>query len=91
MELMKEHREVREGRGRLNLQDAFLNQVRRDRQRVTFYLMNGVKMGGTVRGFDSYVVVLEDRGQQNVIYKHAISTMIPTVPVPLLGEVGSEA
>lgn len=90
MELIKGQRDLRDGRSRINLQDAFLNQVRRDRQRVTFYLMNGVKMGGTVKGFDSYVVVLEDRGQQNVIYKHAISTMIPTTPIPLLGEAGSE-
>ena len=50
--------------------------------------MNGVKMGGVVRGFDSFVVVVEDRGMQQVIYKHAISTMIPATPVPLLGEGG---
>ncbi|NLT58831.1 MAG: RNA chaperone Hfq [Clostridiales bacterium] len=73
---------------KVNLQDSFLNQLRRERQRVTFYLMNGVKMGGVVCGFDSYVVVLEERGLQQVIYKHAISTMIPTTPVRLLGEEG---
>ena len=70
----------------INLQDAFLNQVRRERQRITLFLVNGVKMGGVVRGFDSFVVVLEERGLQQVIYKHAISTMIPTTPVTLLGE-----
>lgn len=72
----------------VNLQDAFLNQVRREHQRITLFLMNGVKMGGVVRGFDSFVVVVEDRGMQQVIYKHAISTMIPVTPVPLLGEGG---
>ena len=72
----------------VNLQDAILNQVRREHQRITLFLMNGVKMGGVVRGFDSFVVVVEDRGMQQVIYKHAISTMIPATPVPLLGEGG---
>ena len=72
----------------VNLQDAFLNQVRREHQRITLFLMNGVKMGGVVRGFDSFVVVGEVRGMQQVIYKHAISTMIPATPVPLLGEGG---
>ena len=72
----------------VNLQDAFLNQVRREHQRITLFLMNGVKMGGVVRGFDSFVVVVEDRGMQQVIYKHAISTMIPATQVPLLGEGG---
>ena len=72
----------------VNLQDAFLNPVRREHQRITLFLMNGVKMGGVVRGFDSFVVVVEDRGMQQVIYKHAISTMIPATPVPLLGEGG---
>jgi host factor-I protein len=47
------------------------------------YLVNGVRVGGVVRAFDSYVVVLEDRGSQQVIYKHAISTMIPSLPVQL--------
>ena len=70
----------------INLQDAFLNQVRREHQRVTLFLINGVKMTGVVRGFDSFVVVVEDRGLQQVIYKHAISTMIPTTPVVLLGD-----
>ncbi len=70
----------------MNLQDAFLNQVRRERQRVTLFLVNGVKMSGVVRGFDSFVVIVEDRGLQQVIYKHAISTMIPSTPVVLLGD-----
>lgn len=67
----------------VNLQDAFLNQVRREHQRITLFLMNGVKMGGVVRGFDSFVVVVEDRGMQQVIYKHAISTITPERAVEL--------
>ena len=67
----------------VNLQDAFLNQVRREHQRITLFLMNGVKMGGVVRGFDSFVVVVEDRGMQQVIYKHAISTIVPERAISL--------
>jgi len=74
-------------RGRqMNVQDAFLNQVRKERRRITMFLINGVKLGGVVRGFDSFVVVVEDRGLQQVVYKHAISTMIPATPVSLMGE-----
>lgn len=70
----------------VNLQDAFLNQVRREHQRITLFLMNGVKMGGVVRGFDSFVVVVEDRGMQQVIYKHAISTIAPLRSIELREE-----
>ena len=67
----------------VNLQDAFLNQVRREHQRITVFLMNGVKMGGVVRGFDSFVVILESDGKQQMVYKHAISTLIPQHRVDL--------
>ena len=60
-----------------NLQDLFLNQTRRDRQPVTLFLMNGFQMRGIVRGFDSFTVVLETDGKQQLIYKHAISTLGP--------------
>ena len=66
-----------------NLQDLFLNQARRDRQVVTLFLMNGFQMRGVVRGFDSFTVVLESDGKQQLIYKHAISTVVPPRPVPL--------
>lgn len=69
----------------LNLQDTFLNQARKERIALTIYLMNGVKMFGTVRGFDSFVVILETGGVQNAIYKHAISTIIPSRSINLLG------
>ena len=61
-----------------NLQDLFLNQARRDRQIVTLFLMNGFQMRGVIRGFDSFTVVLETDGKQQLIYKHAISTMVPS-------------
>ena len=60
-----------------NLQDLFLNQTRRDRQVVTLFLMNGFQMRGVVRGFDNFTVVLETDGKQQLIYKHAISTLVP--------------
>ncbi len=69
----------------LNLQDTFLNLARKERIAITMYLMNGVKMTGTVRGFDSFIVVLESGGIQNAVYKHAISTMIPSRAINLLG------
>jgi host factor-I protein len=61
----------------LNLQDSFLNQVRKENLKVTFYLTNGFQFRGVVKGFDNYVIVLESEGRQNLVYKHAISTIIP--------------
>ena len=66
-----------------NLQDLFLNQARRDRQTVTMFLVNGFQMRGIVRGFDSFVVILESEGRQQMIYKHASSTIVPQTPVEL--------
>ena len=59
----------------MNLQDAILNEVRRDRVPVTLFLMNGFQLRGIVTGFDSFVVVLVTDGKQQMIYKHAISTL----------------
>ena len=66
-----------------NYQDAFLNAVRRDRSTVVVFLMNGFQMKGVVRGFDSFVVMLDSEGKQQMIYKHAISTIVPPRPVEL--------
>ena len=66
-----------------NLQEGFLNRVRTDRVGVTVFLVNGFQMRGTVRGFDNFVVLLESEGRQQVIYKHAISTIVPSKPVGL--------
>lgn len=62
----------------INLQDVFLNQVRRDKTMVTIYLTNGFQFKGAVKGFDNFTVVLESDGRQNLVYKHAISTIIPS-------------
>ena len=68
-----------------NLQDLFLNQARRERHIVTVFLMNGFQMRGIVRGFDSFTVVLETDGKQQLIYKHAISTLVPARPIDMTG------
>lgn len=61
----------------INLQDAFLNVIRQQAQPVTIFLMNGFQMRGIVRGFDNFVVILDVEGRQQMIYKHAISTVVP--------------
>ena len=66
-----------------NLQDIFLSQARRERRSVTMFLMNGFQMRGFITGFDSFVVVLTSDGKQQVIYKHAISTIVPERPISL--------
>ena len=64
-----------------SLQDAILNEVRREKIPVTLFLMNGFQLRGTVTGFDSFVVVLVSDGKQQMIYKHAISTLAPIRPL----------
>ena len=66
-----------------NLQDIFLLRARRDKVPVTMFLMNGFQMRGYVTGFDAFTVVLTSDGKQQIIYKHAISTIVPERPVPL--------
>jgi len=65
----------------INLQDAILSEVRRDRVPVTLFLMNGFQLRGVITGFDSFVVVLVTDGKQQMIYKHAISTLAPMKPL----------
>ena len=64
-----------------NLQDLILNEVRKEHIPVTLFLMNGFQMKGIVTGFDSFIVVLNTEGKQQMIYKHAISTLVPIQPV----------
>ena len=64
-----------------SLQDAILNEVRRERVPVTLFLMNGFQLRGIITGFDSFVVVLVSDGKQQMIYKHAISTLAPMKPL----------
>ncbi len=68
----------------MNLQDVFLNQVRKDKIIATFILTNGFQFKGIVKGFDSYVVILESEGKQELVFKHAISTIIPSKPISIL-------
>ena len=65
----------------MNLQDAVLKEVRRDRVPVTLFLMNGFQLRGIITGYDSFVVVLVTEGRQQMIYKHAISTLAPMKPL----------
>ena len=68
----------------LNLQDIFLNQARKDKIPLTIFLVNGYQFKGYVKGFDSYIVILSCEGKQNVVYKHAISTIVPTKQINIL-------
>ena len=65
----------------VNLQDAILKEVRRDKVPVTLFLMNGFQLRGIVTGYDSFVVVLVSDGKQQMIYKHAISALAPIRPL----------
>ena len=65
----------------MHLQDSILKEVIRDRVPVTMFLMNGFQLRGFVTGFDSFVVVLVSDGKQQMIYKHAISTLAPMKPL----------
>ncbi len=65
------------------IQDLYLSRVRRAQEPVTLFLMNGFQMRGRITGFDPFVVVLDSDGKQQVIYKHAISTIAPIRPVSL--------
>lgn len=63
-----------------NLQDSFLNLVRKENMAVVIYLVNGFQLRGMVKGFDNFTVVLEQEGKQQLVYKHAISTITPLKP-----------
>ena len=66
-----------------NLQDLFLNQARKEKLAVTMFLMNGFQLRGIIRGFDGFTVILDSEGKQQMIYKHAISTVVPAKPIAL--------
>ena len=65
----------------INLQESILKEVRRDKVPVTLFLMNGFQLRGVITGYDSFVVVLVSDGKQQMIYKHAISTLAPMTPL----------
>ncbi len=70
----------------IKLQDVFLNQARREKISATFFLTNGYQFKGTVKGFDNYVVILDCDGKQYLVYKHAISTIVPSRAISLLDQ-----
>lgn len=65
----------------INLQDSFLNQVRKENVAVVIYLVNGFQLRGFVKGFDNFTVIIENDGKQQLVYKHAISTITPFKPI----------
>lgn len=75
----------------LNLQDVFLNQARKEKIPLTIFLTNGFQFKGVVRGFDSYIVILDCDGKQEVVYKHAISTIMPVRPINILDSASNQS
>ncbi|HBQ26747.1 MAG TPA: RNA chaperone Hfq [Syntrophomonas sp.] len=71
-------------KNQMNLQDAFLNQVRKEKIPVTIFLVNGFQIKGIVKGFDNFTVIVELDQRQQLVYKHAISTVAPLKPLGLL-------
>ncbi len=65
-----------------SLQDIFLNTARKEKIEITIYLMNGVPIKGRVLSFDTFTILLDVDKKQNLIYKHAISTLAPSKPIP---------
>lgn len=67
----------------VNLQDVFLNTIRKERVDVTVFLTNGYQIKGVIRGYDNYVILIESDGKQQVVFKHAVSTISPFRPVQI--------
>ena len=76
METVQEKDRQMENKPAQNIQDSFLNTARKDKTQVTIYLLSGVKLTGRIRSFDKYSVVLETNNQEQLIFKHAISTVV---------------
>lgn len=68
----------------INLQDSFLNHVRKENMAVVIYLVNGFQIRGLVRGFDNFTVIIENEGKQQLVYKHAISTIAPVANIQIM-------
>jgi len=73
-----------------NLQDVFLNHVRKQKTSVTVFLVNGVKLQGIITWFDNFCLLLRRDGHSQLVYKHAISTIMPVTPVDLYSEIGDD-
>jgi len=70
-------------KNQMNLQDAFLNQVRKEKVPVTIFLVNGFQIKGIVKGFDNFTVIVEQEQKLQMVYKHAISTVAPLRPIAI--------
>ncbi|TSB46488.1 RNA chaperone Hfq [Alkalicoccobacillus porphyridii] len=70
----------------INIQDQFLNQLRKDSIPITVFLLNGFQLRGLIKGFDNFTVIVETEGKQQLVYKHAISTFAPQRNVQLKAE-----
>jgi host factor-I protein len=70
----------------INIQDTFLNQIRKENIPVTVYLLNGFQLRGFIKAFDNFTIVIDSEGKQQLVYKHAISTFTPARPVSLMQE-----
>jgi len=76
MDALQERDRQMENKPAQNIQDSFLNTARKDKTQITIYLLSGVKLSGRIRSFDKYSVVLETNNQEQLIFKHAISTVV---------------
>ena len=74
----------------INIQDTFLNQLRKDSIPVTVYLTNGFQIRGQIRAFDNFTIVIDSEGKQQMVYKHAISTFMPSRNVSLMSQESNE-
>ncbi len=70
----------------IHLQDLFLNKVRRENIEVVIYLVNGYQIRGYIKGFDNYVIIIENNEKQQMVYKHAISTIVPSKQINLVNK-----
>ncbi|UFJ42236.1 RNA chaperone Hfq [Brevibacillus humidisoli] len=68
----------------INIQDTFLNHLRKENVAVTIYLVNGFQLRGYIKAFDNFTIVIDSEGKQQLVYKHAISTFTPQRPVSLV-------
>ncbi|MET3288628.1 RNA chaperone Hfq [Brevibacillus fluminis] len=75
----------------INIQDTFLNQLRKENIAVTIYLVNGFQLRGYIKAFDNFTIVIDSEGKQQLVYKHAISTFTPQRPVSLMSQENNQA
>ncbi len=75
----------------INIQDTFLNQLRKENIAVTIYLVNGFQLRGHIKAFDNFTIVIDSEGKQQLVYKHAISTFTPQRPVSLMAPENNQA